>query len=44
MGIMDASDQLEADFEAIGEQMLQDWLDRSGEYGEEIISTYKGES
>ncbi|WP_339935044.1 TRAP transporter substrate-binding protein [Vreelandella glaciei] len=44
MGIMDASDQLEADFEAIGEQMLQDWLDRSGEYGEEIISTYRGES
>jgi TRAP-type C4-dicarboxylate transport system substrate-binding protein len=41
MKIQPPSDQLQADFEKIGEQMTKEWLERAGEPGQEIIDAYE---
>ena len=41
MQILEPGAQLKADFQEIGEQMTQEWLERAGESGKELIDQYK---
>ena len=41
MQVQPPSDQLKADFEGIGEQMTEEWLQSAGEPGKAIVDAYK---
>lgn len=42
MKVQPASEQLKADFMKIGEQMMNEWLEKAGDLGRQIIERYKG--
>jgi TRAP-type C4-dicarboxylate transport system substrate-binding protein len=41
MEVQPPGEQLQADFQEIGDQMKKEWLERAGEPGQEIIEAYE---
>ena len=42
MAVEPPSERLAADFREIGDTMTQEWLERAGSSGEQVVESYRG--